>query len=94
MKSTFTRYLGLFILLICPFVAQSQELSTLGKTFWMTFMESIGTPDNPVQLKVVISCNKATTGTVKNFITGVTMPFSIGVGINCCRLYYRFRKRI
>ena len=80
MKSTFTRYMGLFILLICPFVAQSQELSTLGKTFWMTFMESIGTPNNAPQLKIVISCNKATTGTVKNFISGVTMPFSIGVG--------------
>ncbi len=80
MKSTFTRYVGLFILLICPFVAQSQELTTLGKTFWMTFMESIGTPDNAPQLKIVISCNKNTTGTVKNFITGVTMPFSIGVG--------------
>ncbi|MBL7836669.1 MAG: gliding motility-associated C-terminal domain-containing protein, partial [Bacteroidetes bacterium] len=40
-----------------------------------------GCNDNSTpQLKVVISCNKATTGNVKNPITGVTMPFSIGVG--------------
>ncbi len=59
---------------------KAQELSTLGKTFWMTFMESIGTPNNAPELKIVISCNKATTGTVKNIITNQSRPFSIGVG--------------
>ena len=63
-----------------PLSSQAQELSTLGKTFWMTFMESIGAPDNAPQLKIVISCNKATTGTVKNPISNVSMPFSIGTG--------------
>ncbi len=65
----------------------AQELSTQGKNFWLTFVENIGGSafppcnDNTVpQLKIVISCNKATTGTVKNYKTNVTMPFSIGTG--------------
>ncbi len=51
----------------------------------MTFIENRGTTNgcndlsNP-QLKIVISCNKATTGTVKNPVTNVTMPFSIPSG--------------
>jgi hypothetical protein len=85
MNSRITRLLCLFVLAIAPFQANSQELSTLGKTFWLTFMENFGgtggCSDNTApQLKVVISCTKATTGTVKNSITGVTMPFSIGAG--------------
>ena len=80
MLRNFTRYLGLLTLLTIPALSNAQELSTLGKTFWLTFMETIGNPETPHQLKVVISCNKATTGTVKNFSTNVTMPFSIGNG--------------
>lgn len=65
--------------------SRAQELSTLGKTFWLTFYQNYGgtagCSDNTTpQLKVVVSCNKATSGTVKNAITGVTMPFSIGTG--------------
>ena len=85
MNAKFTRYIGLIILLLSPYLASSQELSTLGKTFWVTFYENFGgtsgCSDNTTpQLKIVISCNKATTGTVKNPINNVTMPFSIGVG--------------
>jgi|GEM_PF-1579596 len=80
MLRNFTRYLGLLTLLIIPAMSNAQELSTLGKTFWLTFMETIGNPDNNLQLKIVVSCNKATTGTVKNPNTLVSMPFSIGVG--------------
>jgi gliding motility-associated-like protein len=63
----------------------AQELSTQGKNFWLTFIENLGGTggcgDNTVpQLKIVISCNKATTGTVKNPVNNVTMPFSIGTG--------------
>lgn len=64
---------------------QAQELSTQGKIFWATFIENLGgtggCSDNTVpELKIVISCNKATSGTVRNYITNVTMPFSIGTG--------------
>ncbi len=85
MNARITKLLCLLTILIAPYTATSQELSTLGKTFWLTFMENFGTTsgcsDNSApQLKIVVSCTKATTGTVKNPITGVTMPFSIGAG--------------
>jgi hypothetical protein len=38
--------------------AQDQELSTLGKKFWLTFMENIGTGTTIYQYKVVISGNR------------------------------------
>ncbi len=65
--------------------SNAQELSTQGKNFWLTFIENFGgtggCSDNTVpQLKIVISCNKATSGTVKNPVTNVVMPFSIGTG--------------
>ncbi len=57
-----------------------QELSTLGKKFWLTFMESIGTPNNPNELKIVISGKKNATGTIKNFNTSVTYNFTLTGG--------------
>ncbi len=78
-----TKFYKYFILFVSLFIysnAKAQELSTLGKTFWMTFMESIGTPDNPVELKIVVSSNRAVTGTVTNFVSGQSRPFSIGSG--------------
>ncbi len=75
------KFLLLFLVLafgIKP--TNAQELSTQGKVFWMTFMESIGTPDNTPELKIVISSNKAVTGTVKNLQKNLSQPFSIGVG--------------
>lgn len=72
--------------------AKAQELSTQGKTFWLTFMENVtaggnGTFSCPTtdstavpELKIVISCAKSTSGTVKNVKTGHSLPFSIGAG--------------
>lgn len=64
--------------------AKAQELSTQGKTFWLTFMENIGATgcgDNTIpELKIVISCDKATTGTVKNPNLGLSQSFSIPAG--------------
>ena len=85
MQKRLTKLLVMFSFMLLPNASQAQELSTLGKTFWLSFMENFGglggCSDNTTpQLKVVISCNKATTGSVKNFITNVNMPFSIGVG--------------
>lgn len=80
MKSSFIRLLVPLVAILSPLVGHSQELSTLGKTFWLTFMETIGNPESPHQLKIVVSSNKAVTGTVKNPITNVTMNFSIGTG--------------
>lgn len=81
---TFRSVLLTAVLIFGPSL-HSQELSTLGKTFWVTFMENYGgtggcSDFSTPQLKIVISCNKATTGTVKNPSTNVTMPFSIGAG--------------
>lgn len=60
--------------------AQDQELSTLGKRFWMTFMENTGTGTTVYELKIVISGNKATTGTVKNIVLNQSRPFSLPAG--------------
>lgn len=60
--------------------AQETELSTLGKKFWLTFMENTGTGTTIYELKIVISGNKAITGTVKNFITNQSRPFSLPTG--------------
>jgi gliding motility-associated-like protein len=81
---TFKAFLLVAVLLFSSAI-RSQELSTLGKSFWVTFMENYGgtggCSDNSIpQLKIVISCNKATTGTVLNPNTNVSMPFSIGTG--------------
>ncbi len=62
---------------------QAQELSTLGKTFWLTFMENNSSNTDSAtapQMKIVISSPKATSGTVKNINTGHSLPFSIGAG--------------
>lgn len=85
MNARFTKIIILVFLFVSPRLSNAQELTTLGKTFWLTFMENFGgtggCSDNTIpQLKIVISCNKATSGTVKNPKTGVTMPFSIGTG--------------
>ncbi|MEZ4803964.1 MAG: IgGFc-binding protein [Bacteroidia bacterium] len=85
MRRSFTRIFGLLLIYFSLLTINGQELSTLGKTFWLTFVENIGGTsgcnNQPApQLKIVISCNKATTGTVKNPIANVTMPFSIGAG--------------
>lgn len=77
MLKTLTRLIIPLVLIFAPLTAKSQELSTLGKTFWMTFMETIGNPESPHQLKIVVSSSKPVTGTVKNFITNISMPFSI-----------------
>jgi hypothetical protein len=66
------------ILLILSSVAKGQ--SSMGKTFWMTFMESIGSPDTIQELKIVIASEKATSGTVRNYISNKTVSFSIGSG--------------
>lgn len=71
----------LFGLVLRP--TQAQELSTLGKTFWLTFMENNASNTDsatPPEMKIVISCPKATSGTVKNVNTGHSLPFSIGSG--------------
>ena len=60
--------------------AQDQELSTLGKRFWLTFMENIGTGTTIYQYKVVISGNKAVTGTIKNIRQNTTQNFSLPTG--------------
>ena len=72
---------SLFWLALNP--TKGQELSTLGKTFWLTFMENNSSNTDSAtapQMKIVISCPKATTGTVKNVNTGHSLPFSIGAG--------------
>lgn len=87
MKSYYKGLLASLMLAFSPFYSEAQELSTQGKIFWLTFMENIGGSATPAcndvstpQLKIIISCNKATSGTVKNPTSGVTMPFSIGSG--------------
>lgn len=85
MKLYYKSLLVFLILTLSPYLLDAQELSTQGKSFWVTFYENYGgtagCSDNSVpQLKIVISCNKATTGTVKNVVNNVSMPFSIGVG--------------
>lgn len=85
MSVKFTRWTILLFVTLSPLLAKAQELSTLGKTFWLTFYENYGglsgcSDNSAPQLKVVISCNKATTGTVKNATSNVSMPFSIGTG--------------
>ncbi len=79
MKKFYKKFI-IILLLTSISNSRAQELSTLGKTFWMTFMESIGTPDNPVQLKIVLSGKDATTGTIKNPQTGHTFNFSFAAG--------------
>ena len=85
MQKSLFKLLVMFSLMVLPNTSQAQEMSTLGKTFWVSFMENFGgtggcSDNTSPQLKVVISCTKATTGSVKNFITNVSMPFSIGTG--------------
>lgn len=72
--------LGFLFTLFINSSVNGQEASTLGKTFWLTFLETIGNPETPHEMKVVISCNKATSGTIKNFISNETRNFSIGSG--------------
>ncbi len=85
MNVSVTRWIMAVLLMVTVGTTQAQELSTLGKSFWLSFYQNYGgtggcSDNSAPQLKVVISCTKATTGTVKNPITGVTMPFSIGFG--------------
>ncbi len=85
MNRIYTRYIVVMVLLCLPVLSQAQELSTLGKTFWVSFMENFGgtggcSDNSAPQLKIVISCTKATTGNVTNPITNVSMPFAIGSG--------------
>ncbi len=85
MKRVYKSAFPIFVFLLGIInTSSAQELSTEGKTFWMTFMETVGgfgcSDKSAPELKIVISCNKATTGTVKNIITGHTRNFSIGVG--------------
>lgn len=60
--------------------SQDGELSTEGKLFWLTFMENIGTGTTIYQYKVVISGNKAVTGTIKNVVQNTTLNFSLPAG--------------
>jgi hypothetical protein len=60
--------------------AQDQELSTLGKKFWLTFMENIGTGTTIYQYKVVISGNRAVTGTIRNIRQNTSQSFSLPTG--------------
>ncbi len=76
--STNLTKLLLSILLLGSTIVNGQ--TSMGKTFWMTFMESIGAPDTIQELKIVIACEKACTGTVQNYISGKTLSFSIGNG--------------
>jgi len=51
--------------MVLPNTSQAQEMSTLGKTFWVSFMENFGgtggcSDNTSPQLKVVVSCTKAT----------------------------------
>jgi gliding motility-associated-like protein len=60
--------------------SQDEELSTEGKRFWLTFMENIGTGSTINQFKVVISGNKAVTGTIKNIRQSTSQSFSLPAG--------------
>jgi gliding motility-associated-like protein len=61
-------------------IAQDPDLSTLGTKFWLTFMENIGAGNTVFELKVVVSCNRATIGSITNPVTSQTINFSIPSG--------------
>jgi len=76
------QFVGLIAIIGFSFIqvkAQDAELSTQGKVFWLTFMENIQA-SGAVELKIVISGNKACNGTIKNLNTSQTRTFSLPAG--------------
>lgn len=66
-------------------VTLAQNSSMQGRAFWVTFFQNYGGTggcndnSNP-QLKIVISCDQAASGTVSNPVTKSSFSFSIGSG--------------
>ncbi|MEN9738793.1 MAG: hypothetical protein RLZZ318_827, partial [Bacteroidota bacterium] len=42
MQNKFTKLYLMMLLMALPAFSQAQEMSTLGKTFWLSFMENFG----------------------------------------------------
>lgn len=71
------RYTIAVLLLVCSIVApaQSPELDTRGREFWMGFMQNAS---GTQQLTLKISAIQATTGTVSVPLAGWSTPFTVG----------------
>jgi len=59
----------------------SQNTSTQGKEFWVSFSHNVDDPDgvsvDPLKLSLVVSAKRACTGTITNPYTGWSVPFSV-----------------
>lgn len=76
------RKISILLLLFISFNANSQGIiPTVGKDFWMGFMNNYGTYAGTIQLQLFISGQNATTGTVEVPLQGWTQNFNVTPGV-------------
>ncbi|MBN7816398.1 PKD domain-containing protein [Algoriphagus pacificus] len=78
MRKILHLFLFLFLFWFCPHLAEAQ-LSTVGKEFWVGFMDNNRIlPDAPDQAVIVISANEDATGVIE--YRGRSIPFNLSQG--------------
>ncbi len=79
-KMNIKQFLIAFILIAIMNSGFTQSPSTLGKEFWVTFLENID-EGSPLELKLIITGSRNCSGNITNPNTGWNLPFTVTSGL-------------